>query len=84
MTTLPKLKVFIRSRVKTFYNDMSQSVTSYNDKGIFDVLPLHANFITLIEKEIILDKGLETEQHFKIDKGLLCVFSDKIDIYLDV
>lgn len=84
MATKPSIKVFVRSRTKTFYDGNAYSVTSYNTKGIFDVLPYHANFISLIEKELIVDKGQQTEQKIPVNKGLLCVFNDKVDIYLDV
>ncbi len=84
MIEIPKLQVFARSRTKTFFKDLATSVTSYNTNGVFDVLALHANFITLISKEIVIDKGLKSEKKFNIDRGLLSVFNDKLDIYIDV
>lgn len=79
-----ELKVNIRSRNKTYFNSSAHSVTSKNEKGDFDVLPLHANFVTLVVKSIIIDKGLTTEFEIPIDKGVLYVRNDQVDGYVGV
>jgi F0F1-type ATP synthase epsilon subunit len=78
------LSVLIKSRTKIFFDGRAQSLTSNNDKGVFDILPQHANFISIIKDFIIVDKGLKTEQKFTIKNGVLSVQSNKVDVYLDV
>lgn len=80
----PLLRVNIRSRNKTFYNGPAYSVTSINEIGNFDVLPQHANFVTLVMKSIVVDKGLNTEIEIPIDKGVLYVQNDAVDGYIGV
>lgn len=80
----PSLRVNIRSRNKTFFNGPAYSVTSHNEVGDFDVLPLHANFVTLVMKSIVVDKGLSTELEIPIDKGVLYVQNDVVDGYIGV
>lgn len=60
------------------------SMSSANDKGKFDVLIRHANFITLIRDEIIIrDTGGE-ERVIKIGRGILKVFENEANAYLGV
>lgn len=79
------LFVLIRSRDKTFFKDKVKAVTSFNEKGIFDVLPEHTHFITLIKDKVILHKasGKDTEE-IKIDGGVMRVFNNNVDIYIGV
>ena len=78
------LVVYIRSRNKSFYKGPIRSLTALNDTGEFDVLPQHANFITLIKDYIILDKDYETEQKFDIESGVLSVLGENINAYIGV
>ena len=78
------LDVVVRSRSKTYFNGQAKVVSSNNDTGSFDVLPHHANFITLVDQFVIVALADGTEQKFEIDKGVMRVFEDKVDIYLTV
>lgn len=78
------LNISIRSRSKVVFDGHVHSLTSINDKGEFDVLPMHANFVTLIKDYIILDKGWETERKLDIRTGLMNTLQDRIDVYLDL
>ena len=86
MISLPSqiLDVSIRSRKKSFFVGQSPSVTSLNDRGEFDVLPQHANFISLVRNYIILAKGTKSEQKFVISMGILKVKENQVEIFLDV
>lgn len=44
------LKVKILSPTQTIYDGEAVSVSSVNSLGKFDILPYHANFITLVQK----------------------------------
>ncbi len=78
------LKVLICSRNKVFFNGEAFSVSSKNEKGAFDILPQHAQFVTLLLGDVILDKGLPTETAFKIDRGVLNILGSKVDVYIGV
>jgi len=82
--TLDILHVNIKTKDKNLFTGIVSTVTSRNERGIFDVLPFHANFITLISEYIILNRGLATEEKFEIDKGILYVLSNKVDIYVGI
>ena len=76
------LKVVTRGEL--VYEGDVISMSSVNDKGKFDVLIRHANFITLIRDEIIIrDTGGE-ERVIKIGRGILKVFENEASAYLGV
>lgn len=74
----------IKSRTKIVYEGYVESVSSYDVNGPFDILPSHANFIAIINDIIIINKGAKNEQNFKINHGLMSIYQDKADIYLDI
>lgn len=83
-TVKPQIKLTIRSRSKTYFDGFVSHLTSKNDTGIFDILPYHANFITIV-KEYLDVKDMEGKiQRFEIKGGVLRVSEDKINVYLTV
>jgi F0F1-type ATP synthase epsilon subunit len=79
-----KLNVHIKSMTTTFYEGPASSLSAANTTGEFDILALHANFITLIERFVILDKRLPTEKKFDIKSAVLSVFNGRVDIYVGI
>lgn len=77
------IMVDIRNRKEQFFRGEAKTVSSVNDTGEFDVLPKHANFVTLIRGYVVVDKGLTTEKKFEIDSGVLAAKTDSVDVYLD-
>jgi F0F1-type ATP synthase epsilon subunit len=84
MAQQPKIYVLIRSREKVLYNDKAYSVSSVNDRGPFDVLPMHANFVSLIKKIVVIDANKPTEKSFPVDSGVLSASKDVVKVYLGI
>jgi len=78
----PALDVSIRTRSSVLFGGKAFSVTSFNSLGVFDVLPEHASFVTLVEKLIILDKNLATMNEIKIESGVMYVADNEVAVYL--
>jgi F0F1-type ATP synthase epsilon subunit len=78
------LNVIIKTRKETVFNGVAHTITSWNERGEFDILPFHANFITVAQKYLVLDKGTASERKFDIESGILTVSSNKIDVYIGV
>ncbi len=78
------LSVMIRDRQGLVFEGEAEGVSSVNDKGPFDVLPLHANFISLIKKEIILRLKGSVEKPLSLESGVLMVRENKVEVYLGV
>lgn len=82
MDNLFHLKIVAKDGI--LFDGEIKSLTSYNDKGKFDVLAFHANFISIIYKSIkIIDsKGIEKEM--TIQKALLRNRQNNLEIYLGI
>ena len=78
------LRTSIKSKDKILFDGSVKTVSSKNERGVFDILPLHTNFVTLIFDYVILDKGLPTEKKFDIEKGVLYVLSNKVDVHVGI
>ena len=78
------LDIDIKSRKKEYFKGKAHTLTSINETGEFDVLPYHANFITLIKDYIILDLKKGAERKIDIDTGVLSVEDNVVKIYLDL
>ncbi len=91
MINLFHLKVSSREGI-VFEGEVS-SLSSYNEKGKFDILASHANFISLIKKSLTIradgsdtddktNKGVTKEIAF--DNALLRVQENKVEVYLGI
>ena len=76
--------LIVRSRQKILFQGEVTAISSTNDKGNFDVLPGHANFITLIKKQIALSPTTGEKQQIEIDNGVLRIFKNTASIYIGV
>jgi F0F1-type ATP synthase epsilon subunit len=81
----PILKVRILSPREVIFEGDALSVSSKNLSGNFDILPLHANFITLIEKnQIKITKLDHTNQNFNFPIAILYQVNNQVNIYTDL
>ncbi len=74
----------IRARDGIVYEGKVQSVTSVNETGKFDILPEHANFISLIKDTVVIKDIQGSMKKIKIDVGLLRTRQNKVEIYLGI
>ena len=78
------LHVFIRNREKVLFDEDVQSISSRNEKGIFDILPLHSNFISLVEQRLILQRTDGTKNEIQVSNGILRVSENRVEVYIGV
>jgi len=59
------------------------SVSSKNVQGDFDILPKHANFITLIENSPIIVRIVNQKKPlvFKFSLAIIMTFENKVNVY---
>ena len=68
-----------------FYNGPAQSVSSTNSQGKFDILPSHANFISLVQNEpIIVRPKNQQPQTYKFPLAIIYSSNDQVNIYTDI
>lgn len=83
MVNPSNLTVVVRNREKVLYSGQAAAVTSINDKGVFDILPQHENFITLIKEKVIIHPTLKENKEIQIENGIVRVSKDKVYIYVN-
>lgn len=84
MATYPPMMLTVKSREKTLFEGEVTSITSYNEKGKFDVLPLHSNFISLIGEKIIIQPTVGPTQEIQLDNAVLRVIENTIQIFIGI
>lgn len=78
------LNLFVRSREGVVYQGEIKTLTSVNEQGRFDILPEHANFISLIKEMIIIRELNGGIKELKITNGILRITGKNIEIYLGI
>ena len=80
-------------KVRVFWNPVAdkerfkgkaEAITSENRVGEFDILPGHANFISLIFNSLTIQTTSEEEKTFEFSRGVLEVTSNKVRVFLEV
>lgn len=77
------IKVIVKSPEAILFNDAVHALSTFNTNGPLDILPLHENFISIIEKEVILHT-LSGEKSFPVENGILKVTSEEVVILLGI
>ena len=79
------LKVRISKATKIVWEGEATAVSSKNADGPFDVLPMHANFLTLIHEDPIViryvDGGSET---YQFTQAVMYVRDNEVRIYTEI
>jgi F0F1-type ATP synthase epsilon subunit len=78
------LQVIVRSRQGVVFEGELYAVTSYNTKGLFDVLPKHTNFISMIQKKVILRQADGRTDEISLDNGVMLVENNQVTVFLGV
>lgn len=76
-----KINVSIRKKTGIEWQGEADNLSSTNEMGTFDILPQHAHFIGLVEQYIVVrfSKG---EKKWNIDRGIISVIDDTVEVYL--
>ncbi len=79
----PNLTVTVRNKNKVIYNGQAFAITAINDKGNFDILSQHENFISLIKNKVIIRPTPKESNEIAIENGILRAYKDKVYIYVN-
>ena len=84
MSETSLLKVTIKNKDNEIVEEEIKAVSSFNERGPFDILPLHENFISVVKDKIILHKNDGSTKEITIEKGVLKIAENNINIYLGI
>lgn len=78
----PVIYVIVRTKEGIIFKDRAKAVTSYNEKGPFDVLPEHENFISLINQHLVIHTLDGKQNEVKVDTAVIKVYKNEVHIFL--
>ncbi len=81
-SALSKVKIYSPYRI--YYDDAADSVSAVNLTGPFDILPGHKNFMTLLDRGEIVVRSKNGAQKLKIERGVMHVRNNVVEVFLDV
>ena len=78
------IKVSIFSAENKLYEKEAAALSSYNEEGKFDILPYHANFISIVTQGVTVHEIDGGEKEFPLEVAVLKAFENTIDVYLGI
>lgn len=78
------INVIVRDAESIIFDGEVDRISSYNEVGRFDIYPRHANFISIINKELILYNNRKIVKQLKLEQAVLKVKKDQVGIYLGI
>ena len=78
------ISISVLSPEETLYNGQATALTCHNEDGDFDVLPLHTNFISLIDEYVIIHLPNGEKKKITIGKALMKAIENNITILLNI
>ena len=75
-------KLKVRDAHKIIFEGEVDRISSFNEVGPFDVYPMHANFISIIQKELTVYKDKKKIQDIKLEQAVLKVKQDIAKVFL--
>lgn len=82
--TEEKFSIQILSPEKVIFEGQALSLTCHNEKGIFDILPEHTNFMSMIDSKIIVREAEKKETVIPIDEAILQVVKGHVIIMVHI
>jgi F0F1-type ATP synthase epsilon subunit len=82
--TKKQLTLVVKNRQNVVFQSPAYALSSENEIGSFDVLPEHANFISLIRKHIVIHRLGAPDFEIPISAGIMKVWKDQVNVYLDI
>ena len=79
-----ELDVQVLSSTKALYSGKATAVSSFNEIGPFDVLPLHENFISLIRDKVTVIGTTGQRQQINFVRGLLEVSENRVRVFVGI
>lgn len=78
------LTVTIKDPERTAFEGQATAVSSSNTNGPFDILPYHANFITLIREVVVIHQPDGKEVKIPLQQGIMKIYEDKVHVLIGI
>lgn len=84
MSNHKTIHVIIRDTEHVIFDGDADRVSSFNEVGQFDIFPMHANFISIINQEISVFLNHQKIKQLKIEQAVMKVKQDSVHIFLGI
>ncbi len=84
MIASTKLTVKVRNPDTVFFEGEAEAVSSANEKGPFDILPMHENFISLIKDKVVIHISGKDQKELVVKTGVVRAKSNSIQIFYEL
>lgn len=75
-------QVKVQDTLNMIFQGEIDRLSSYNEVGRFDIYPGHANFISIIHKEVTLYSDHKLLKQIPVEQAILKVKGDVADVFL--
>jgi F0F1-type ATP synthase epsilon subunit len=77
-------KLTIQNTDETLFEGSVDRITSYNEIGRFDIYPMHANFISILNRELTAYNNHKRVKELKFEQAIMKVKQDVVNIFLGI
>lgn len=78
------ITIKIRDAETIIFEGETDRISSFNEVGRFDVFPMHANFISIINQELTIYNKNQKVKEVKIEQAILKVKQDVANIFIGI
>jgi len=79
-----RLQVKVRDTQNILFEGEADRINSYNEIGPFDIYPMHANFISIIQTKLSIYLKKEMVKEITFEQAIMKVKKDIVHIYLGI
>lgn len=79
-----QLNVIARSPFKIYYEGLATTVTATNKVGVFDILPGHADFFSILNPGEVLIETNSNPVNFSISSGIITVRDNEVMLFVNI
>jgi len=79
-----ELSVIARAPFHLYYEGAAQSVTATNKVGLFDVLPGHADFFSILSPGDVIIETSSGPINFVINNGIVAVRNNEVMLFVNM
>jgi F0F1-type ATP synthase epsilon subunit len=80
----PELNVIARAPFHLYYEGEAQSVSAANKVGIFDVMPGHADFFSVLSPGDVIIETSSGPINFVIKNGIITVRDNEVMLFVNI
>ena len=84
MATSKLIPLTIHDRTGVIFAADVRGISAYNARGLFDVLPVHANFISVLRKKLVLHKTDGSKEEIHLDSGVIRVLLNRAVVFVGI